>query len=143
MAQAMASSSGWVPEPAPMVEMNTTPLIDVMLVLLIMFIITVPSQTDQVEVALPQKGGVIVERLRNDLGLSADGKLSWNGQAISDGQLAGALADVAASPTPPEVHFRPDAAARFERVDQVLAIAARSGASTFGFAGNEQYPDVF
>ena len=127
----------------PFVRNEYHPLIDVMLALLIMFIITVPSQSHQVEVALPQKGEVIVERLRNDLGLSAEGTLSWNGQAISDGQLAGALAEVAASPVPPEVHFRPDSAARFERVDQVLAIAAQSGAKTLGFAGNEQYRDSF
>jgi biopolymer transport protein ExbD len=140
----MASSSGWIRDPAPMAEMNTTPLVDVMLVLLIMFIITVPSQTHQVKVALPKPGiGVIVNPLKNELGLSAAGKLSWNGQPINDAQLAGALAEVAASPAPPEVHFRPDAAVRFERVDQVLAIAARSGDATFGFAGNEQYRDSF
>ncbi len=127
-------------EVMPMAEMNTTPLIDVMLVLLIMFIITVPMQSHQVEVALPQpKPGPVIEKLRNDLGMSADGTLSWNGQTISDDQLAGALAQIAASPEPPEVHFRPDASVRYERVDQVLAIAAHSGASTFGFAGNEQY----
>lgn len=141
MAQAISSSNGWVREAGPMAEMNTTPLIDVMLVLLIMFIITVPSQSHQVKVKVPTQGGVVVERVKNELGLSADGTLRWNGNAISDAQLAGALAQVAASPTPPEVHFRPDAAARFERVDQVLAIAAQSGASTFGFAGNEQYRD--
>jgi biopolymer transport protein ExbD len=75
--------------------------------------------------------------------MAADGALSWNGQAISDAELAGALAEVAASPEPPEVHFRPDAAARYQRVDQVLAIAAQSGAKTFGFSGNEQYKRVF
>ena len=143
MAQAMATSNGWAREAMPMSEMNTTPLIDVMLVLLIMFIITVPSQSHQVEVALPQPGGVVIERLKNDVGLTAAGQLSWNGLPISDALLSGALAEVASSPTPPEVHFRPDAAARYARVDQVLAIAAHSGASTFGFAGNEQYRDSF
>jgi len=147
MAQAASSSNGWGREAAPMAEMNTTPLIDVMLVLLIMFIITVPTQTHQVEVALPQQGKPPppdwVRPLRNDLFMAANGRLSWNEHAISDGQLAGLLAEVADSPKPPEVHFRPDAAARFERVDQVLAIAARSGAKTFGFAGNEQYNQVF
>src|SRR5262245_20855146 len=99
MAQSMTSSTGFgavghnrqhdVP---PMSEMNTTPLIDVMLVLLIMFIITVPSQTHQVEMALP--GGpptIIVERVKNELRLSANGRLSWNGRPISDRQLAAAL----------------------------------------------------
>ena len=133
----------WVRDVMPMAEMNTTPLIDVMLVLLIMFIITVPMQTDKVPVDLPKPGPtVIIQKVRNNLGLSPSGLLSWNGKAISDAQLAGALADIAASPEPPEVHFKPDAAARYERVDQVLAIAARSGASTFGFSGNEQYRDI-
>jgi biopolymer transport protein ExbD len=143
MAQAASSSNGWDREASPMAEMNTTPLIDVMLVLLIMFIITVPTQSNQVEVALPQPGGIVVEKVRNDLTMAEDGALSWNGQAISDAELAGALAEVAASPEPPEVHFRPDAAARYQRVDQVLAIAAQSGAKTFGFSGNEQYKRVF
>jgi biopolymer transport protein ExbD len=150
MAQAVTSSGVFgggryrTPEILPMAEMNTTPLIDVMLVLLIMFIITVPMQSHQVEVALPKPGPVIIiERVRNELGMSANGALSWNGQVISDAQLAEALAQIAASPVPPEVHFRPDAAARYDRVDQVLAIAAHSGASTFGFAGNEQYRHSF
>ena len=146
MVQAASSSGGWVREATPMSEMNTTPLIDVMLVLLIMFIITVPSQTHQVEVALPKAAPPPpdwIQPLRNDLVLAADGQLSWNQHAISDAQLTALLGAVAESPKPPEVHFRPNAAARFERVDQVLAIAARSGATTFGFAGNEQYRDSF
>ena len=129
----------------PMSEMNTTPLIDVMLVLLIMFIITVPMQTHQVEMQLP--GGtpppVIVERVKNELALSATGQLSWNGQPISDAQLAGALGQVARMADQPEVHFRPHATARYQRVDEVLGIAAKSGADRFGFAGNEQYRRVF
>ena len=129
----------------PMSEMNTTPLIDVMLVLLIMFIITVPMQTHQVEMQLP--GGtpppVIVERVKNELALSATGQLSWNGQPISDAQLASALGEVAGMAEQPEVHFRPHATARYQRVDEVLGIAAKSGADRFGFAGNEQYRRVF
>ena len=147
MARAISSSFGQVGatrDIAPMSEMNTTPLIDVMLVLLIMYIITVPMQTHQVEVALP--GGeppkIVVERLRNELGLSATGQLSWNGRPITDAQLAGALGQVAAMADQPEVHFRPDAASLYERVDQVLGIAAHSGAARFGFVGNEQYRDM-
>jgi biopolymer transport protein ExbD len=129
----------------PMSEMNTTPLIDVMLVLLIMFIITVPIQSHQVEVALPGESPPRepIRPLKNDLGLSAAGQLSWNGVAISDSQLRRTLGEVGAMADQPEVHFRPDAAARYERVDQVLGIAAKSGARRFGFAGNEQYQTVF
>lgn len=149
MAQAMSSSYSRRPilaahDVPPMSEMNTTPLIDVMLVLLIMFIITVPTQSHQVEMELPKPGTTVeIKRLKNDLGLSAAGQLSWNGQAISDRELAGALGAIAEMTEQPEVHFRPDGVARYERVDQVLAIAARSGANRFGFVGNEQYKKVF
>jgi biopolymer transport protein ExbD len=147
MAQAVSSplSFGGPRDVPPMSEINTTPLIDVMLVLLIMFIITVPVQTHEVEMALP--GGVPesveVNPIKNELRLAANGKLSWNGNAIDDRQLAGALAQVVSHEKQPEVHFRPDAAARYDRVDQVLAIAAKSGAESFGFVGNEQYGSAF
>jgi biopolymer transport protein ExbD len=149
MGQAALSSfsrgmGGGTRDVPPMLEINTTPLIDVMLVLLIMFIITVPVQSHQVEVALPAPGETLeINRLKNELGMSAAGELSWNGETISDQELAGALSTIVAMDEQPEVHFRPDAAARFARVDQVLGIAAHSGASRFGFAGNEQYGAVF
>ncbi|HEY0629259.1 MAG TPA: biopolymer transporter ExbD [Sphingomicrobium sp.] len=148
MTQAVSSSrfgGHEVRDPAPMAEMNTTPLIDVMLVLLIMFIITVPMQSHQVEMDLP--GGppplVKIERVKNELTLSAAGQLGWNGSPISDAQLVATLGEVSGYAEQPEVHFRPDAAARYERVDQILGIAARSGARHFGFAGNERYSQVF
>lgn len=62
---------------------------------------------------------------------------------VSDAQVPALFADVAARPAPPEIHFRPDQAARYERVDEVLALAARSGVTAFGFVGNEQYRDSF
>jgi len=149
MSQAMSSSispahGGGANDIPPMMEINTTPLIDVMLVLLIMFIITVPTQSHQIEQQLPQPGTVVeIKRLKNEVGMSAAGQLSWNDKAISDRELAGALGAIAAMDEQPEVHFRPDAAARYERVDQVLGIAAESGADRFGFVGNEQYGGVF
>jgi biopolymer transport protein ExbD len=128
----------------PMSEMNTTPLIDVMLVLLIMFIITVPMQSHEVPMTLPTRPAAIeINPVRNDLAMASGGELSWNGKAISDAQLATTLGEVASYPSPPEVHFRPDPAARYERVDEVLAIAARSGVTGFGFVGNEKYAQVF
>ena len=129
----------------PMSEMNTTPLIDVMLVLLIMFIITVPTQTHEVELALAGKPPPIELpiRLKNELAMDRGGALAWNGQSVSDGQLAALLDEVASRDKQPEVHFRPDEAARYARVDEVLAVAARSGATGFGFVGNEKYHQVF
>jgi biopolymer transport protein ExbD len=145
MAQAVSSSLslGGARDVPPMSEINTTPLIDVMLVLLIMFIITVPMQTHEVPLKLPKGGDAAPIRLKNDLVMDAAGRLAWNGSAVSDAQLAGLMAEVASRAEQPEVHFRPDAAARYARVDQVLAIASKSGASSFGFVGNEQYKKVF
>ena len=128
----------------PMSEMNTTPLIDVMLVLLIMFIISVPMQSHEVPMTLPTKPAALeINRLRNDLVMDVKGQLRWNGAEITDGQLTSALGQVAGYSIPPEVHFRPDPAARYERVDEVLAIAARSGITGFGFVGNEKYAEAF
>ena len=149
MARAVSSFGGFgaVGRPrdiAPMMEINTTPLIDVMLVLLIMFIITVPTQTHEASIDLPNGPPPIdlPVRLKNDLVMDQAGRMSWNGQAVSDRQLAAVLGGIAPLADQPEIHFRPDPAARYARVDQVLGMAARSGVSRFGFAGNEQYHDA-
>src|SRR5688572_25566305 len=110
MSQANSSSlgsTGGAGEAVPMSEMNTTPLIDVMLVLLIMFIITVPMQSHQVEMDLPsgKPPPVKIERLKNELGLSASGQLSWNRQPISDAQLSATLSSIAGMSEQPEIHF--------------------------------------
>ena len=132
-------------ERQPMVELNTTPLIDVMLVLLVMLIITIPSQSHQVAINLPGEGvsHPQPDPLRNRLTIDATGAVRWNGVAIGDRALAATLRDVAAMDRPAEVHFEPAAAARYERVDQVLAMASQAGVGTLGFVGNERYRDSF
>ena len=126
-----------------MVEMNTTPLIDVMLVLLIMFIITIPAQTDAVKVDIPNGPTPIVRSISNELALTADGQAYWNGWAIDDRMLRSALARSATMDPAPELHFRPDAATSYARVDQVLAMTAQAKVGKFGFVGNQQYRDAF
>lgn len=144
MAAAVLASSHKARSNDPLVELNTTPLIDIMLVLLIMFIITIPPQSHQVAVKLPAATpGLIVERLKNEVGLDVNGQARWNGAAVSDDQLGALLGEAAAMATQPEIHFRPDAAARYERADTVMAIAAKSGVTRFGFVGNEGYRDIF
>ena len=146
MAQAISSSLpfGGARDIPPMSEMNTTPLIDVMLVLLIMFIITVPMQTHEVPMTLPGKGTVEAPiRLKNDLVMDRAGGLTWNGTVVNEAQLKGLLTEVGSRADQPEVHFRPDAGALYEHVDRILAIAAQSGATGFGFVGNEQYEKAF
>ena len=129
----------------PMVELNTTPLIDVMLVLLVMLIITIPSQSHQVAINLPGKGvpHPQPDPLRNRLTIDATGAARWNGATIGDRALAATLRDVAAMDRPAEVHFEPAAAARYERVDEVLAMASQAGVGTLGFVGNDRYRDSF
>jgi biopolymer transport protein ExbD len=136
----LASASGDAP---PMSEMNTTPLIDVMLVLLIMFIITIPAQTDAVKVDVPNGPSPIVRSVSNELALTAGGQALWNGQPVDDRMLRVALVRSAAMDPAPELHFRPDSATSYGRVDQVLAMTAQAKVAKFGFVGNQQYRDAF
>jgi biopolymer transport protein ExbD len=122
-----------------MSELNTTPLIDVMLVLLIMFIITIPVQTHSVPIDLPIPTDVVVERERNKLVVDRSGAAYWNGRSITMAELAGALHRIAAMETQPELQFEPDAEARYERVGEVLALIKRSNVGTMGMIGNERY----
>lgn len=128
----------------PMMDMNTTPLIDVMLVLLVMMIITIPPQSHKVGMNLPTSAPLPQPlQLVNDISLSDDGLVAWNGTRVSDGELKALLAASAAREVQPEIHFRPDATEPYARVDEVLAIASRSGVTRFGFVGNERYSDIF
>ncbi|UZK66731.1 ExbD/TolR family protein [Sphingomonas sp. M1-B02] len=130
----------------PMMEMNTTPLIDVMLVLLIMFIITIPIQTHAVKVDLPQnspQNAPPVEPEKNKVYIDAQGQVFWNSVPINDVTLRQYLdASIARSPEP-ELHFQPDPNARYDVVDRVLAIIKRANVTKLGFVGNEQYRGDF
>jgi biopolymer transport protein ExbD len=128
---------------APMSEMNTTPLIDVMLVLLIMFIITIPIQTHSVSVELPQTPEKVVQppvdTVKNRVAIDAQGVVHWNGAAIDRLTLRQYLAASLRLPVEPELQFQPDAAARYVTVDEVLADIRRAGVTKMGFVGNERY----
>nr|WP_294007831.1 biopolymer transporter ExbD [Sphingomonas sp.] len=126
-----------------MSEMNTTPLIDVMLVLLIMLIITVPMQTHAVKIDLPTRDTVHAQPIRNRLDIAADGAARWNGRPVDDRTLRALFGEVAAMNHPAEVHFKPDAHLRYDRVDRILAMARQSGVTTLGFVGNEAYRTSF
>ena len=125
----------------PMMEMNTTPLIDVMLVLLIMFIITIPVQSHAVPVDLPQGDGPPAQPdpVINKLVVTPQNVLLWNGEAITLAQLDALLAQMRTLSPEPELQFQPSGEARYNRVDEALASIKRSGISSFGFVGNEQY----
>jgi len=130
------------PETQPMMDINTTPLIDVMLVLLIMFIITIPLQTHAVKVDLPGEPPVTrndINPVRNTLIITAAGSILWNDKTISDDRLRANL-DASQKLDPlPELHLKPEAQARYERVDEVLAMTKRANVTKMGFVGNEAY----
>lgn len=135
--------SGGREDGEPMMEMNTTPLIDVMLVLLIMFIITIPIQTHAVKIDLPQEqpnqAPPPVDPVKNKLAIDAGGIITWNGTPV-DLVTARQYLDQTTRMVPePELQFQPDAQTRYVIVDQVLAEIKRSGVTKLGFVGNEQY----
>jgi biopolymer transport protein ExbD len=131
----------------PMMDINTTPLIDVMLVLLIMFIITIPIQTHAVKIDLPvnqpQNQPPPINPQKNIVVVSSQGQILWNGTPVTKEQLRQYL-DVTQQMNPvPELHLQPDATARYELVDEVLAITKQAHVQKMGFVGNEYYMNIF
>ncbi|MEQ8311844.1 MAG: biopolymer transporter ExbD [Sphingopyxis sp.] len=129
----------------PMMDMNTTPLIDVMLVLLIMFIITIPVQTHAVKIDLPipNNDASNVDPEKNKVMIDPAGTITWNGTPVDLAQLAQYLEQTKALPVEPELQVQPDPFARYIVVDNVMAVIKRSGVGKLGFVGNEQYARVF
>ncbi|MFO1340990.1 MAG: biopolymer transporter ExbD [Burkholderiaceae bacterium] len=138
----MAMSVGSGGEDDMMVEMNTTPLIDVMLVLLIMFIITIPVQTHAVKMNMPVntpsapiKPPEVVEIV-----VDFDGTIGWNGELVPNrGDLQARLYRLAQLPDQPEVHLRPDKLVTYKYVAMVMAEAQRLGVTKIGIVGNERF----
>lgn len=136
--------SGGSDDGTPMMEMNTTPLIDVMLVLLIMFIITIPPSTHAVDIDLPianpdPADPPPVEPDKNKLSISVNNEITWNGTPITTDQLASYLNQTKGMTPEPELQFQPEPNAGYEMVDRVLVVIRRSGVGNFGFVGNEFY----
>lgn len=126
----------------PMGEMNTTPLIDVMLVLLIMFIITLPVATHSVDIDLPQPGPdreVVLEPNKNLVVVTADDRILWNSEPLDDAQLLHALNQVGTMTPEPETQIAPSAAASYDRTAKLMRLVSVSGATKVGFVGNEQF----
>jgi len=141
----MAMSAG-SDDGEPMMDMNTTPLIDVMLVLLIMFIITIPIQTHAVKVDLPDNSKTntpVVNTEKNKIGIDAAGTVTWNGAPVDEVTLRQFLDQTAAMNPEPELHFQPAPDAKYAKVDETLAVIKRSAVTKLGFIGNEQYRNDF
>ncbi len=138
----MAMQLGSGDEPEEMVDINTTPLIDVMLVLLIMLIITIPVQLHAVNLNLPfghppppPTPPQVVQ-----IDIDFDGTVSWNGVVVPDqATLNAKLAAAAAEPDQPEVHIDPNKLANYGAVIAVMAAAERLGVTKIGVVGNEQF----
>ena len=125
-----------------MVEMNTTPLIDVMLVLLVMLIITIPVQLHSVNLELPSAAAPPppVEPQVVKIDVLAGGRLLWNGDALATREaLETKLAATAALSDAPEIHLRPERSAKYDTVAGVLAAAQRHGLTKVGLVGSEQF----
>ena len=138
----MNVGSGGGGEPDVMMDINTTPLIDVMLVLIIMLIITIPVQLHSVNLNMPAgnpppptKEPVVVT-----IDIDFDGTILWNGEALPTREaLQAKLVQAAAQPDQPEVHVRPNKLVEYKFVAEVLAESQRLGVSKLGMVGNEQF----
>ncbi|MEW4449627.1 biopolymer transporter ExbD [Qipengyuania sp. JC766] len=136
--------SGGSDDGEPMMEMNTTPLIDVLLVLLIMFIITIPVATHAVNIDLPQPDNTPpppdqIEPDRNKIILLQSGEILWNGNPISEGELVRNLQITTQMDPEPELQYEPEALASYDLSIRTLNIIKASGVTKFGFVGNEKY----
>lgn len=123
----------------PVSSMNMTPLIDVLLVLLVMFIITIPIATHSVEVEVPIGGEFNPDPTRNKVVVSEADAILWNGNQVTSAELNGLLTATKRMIPEPELQFEPEAQARYETSALVLRQIKLSGVSNFGFVGNERY----
>ncbi|HEY2630068.1 MAG TPA: biopolymer transporter ExbD [Usitatibacter sp.] len=140
---AMNVGSGRSADPEVMVDINTTPLIDVMLVLLIMLIITIPIQTHAVKLNMPvgnppppPEPPVVVT-----IDVDFDGTVLWNGESVDLPTLDAKFRNAAALPVQPEFHLRPNKLVTYKHVAHVMAAAQRLGVTKIGLIGAEQFLD--
>src|SRR3954464_9411439 len=138
----MAMSAGSSQDGEVLVDINTTPLIDVMLVLLIMLIITIPIQTHAVKLNMPQNtpSPPITPPVVVEIVVDFDGQIGWNNEVIKDrADLETHLYRLTQMPDQPEVHLIPNKLAPYKYVAEVMAEAQRLGVTKIGIVGNEQF----
>ena len=136
--------SGGKDDGAPMIEMNMTPLIDVLLVLLIMFIITIPVATHSVDIDLPQPNPNPppedqIDPIQNKIVITQADEILWNGDVIGQDELVRNLNLTREIVPEPELQFEPEGLASYELSARVLNVIKASGVTKFGFVGNERY----
>lgn len=129
-----------IPEPIPFSAINVTPFIDVMLVLLIVMILSVPVATHKVPIDLPSGPGTDTEERPHKLAIDRGGMLFWDGRRIADAELPGLLTTMQTD-SAAVLHMQTDPDARYDRFDSILAVVKRSGVDRLGFVGNQPLPD--
>jgi biopolymer transport protein ExbD len=134
----MARSYGIGEDAQPIMDINTTPLVDVMLVLLIMFILIIPVSTHKVPLDLPTPGNAPLPD-RHRLDLDSAGRLFWDGRPVGGGELTARLRAAAASPAEPLIEINADPETRYERFDETLAAVRRAGVARIGFVGQDRF----
>ena len=137
----MAMSAGQ-DDGEPIMDMNTTPLIDVMLVLLVMFIITLPVQTHAVKITLPVSTpptNIIIKPDFNTVSVDTQNNVTWNGVPVDLVTLRSNLDQTKRLAVAPELHIQPDPYARYAKVDEMLSVVKRSEVTKVGFVGNDKY----
>tara|TARA_R110002167_G_scaffold51993_2_gene150397 strand:- start:1004 stop:1432 length:429 start_codon:yes stop_codon:yes gene_type:complete len=138
--------SGGSDDGSPMMEMNTTPLIDVMLCLLIMFIMSIPVATHSIDIDLPVATPPTdtpppIDPVKNKVVLTANNEIMWNGTQIDGARLLTTLQSTTRMDPEPELQFQPEPQASYDLSAQVLQIIKASKVSKFGFVGNEQFAE--
>jgi len=137
--------SGGADDGSPMMEMNTTPLIDVMLVLLIMFIITIPVATHSIDIDLPPptppEAPPPINPVKNKVSITPQGQITWNLNPVTGGELRSILGQTLTMNPEPELQFQPESEASYDLSAKVLDIIKVSKVTKFGFVGNEMYSE--
>lgn len=123
----------------PIGEINTTPLIDVMLVLVVMFIITIPIATHSLEIPLPNGAASLPVEAANTVSIDASDRLYWNGKPLTRQELLNQLAATTSLPEQPLLRFEPDPDASYDQSARTIALIKDSGVDRFAFIGNERY----
>lgn len=123
-------------------DINTTPLIDVMLVMLVMFIITIPPPTHSVDVMLPADAPGISVADNNRITIDTADVIRWNNEAVDLAQLGALVKQAAERPEPAAILLEPDARARYMRVDEAIGAIRRNGGSKLAFPGIQNYASL-